>query len=137
ALDVRAQKINEEMKLAAVHAIASLAKENVPEIVNLAYNQTNISFGRDYIIPKPFDPRLIYKVAPAVAKAAMESGVARQPIDDWEEYKNILIERLGRDDKFIRLAQEKAQRNPQRVVLAEGDNLKVLKAAQIAIEENL
>ncbi|MGB0177928.1 MAG: phosphate acyltransferase, partial [Owenweeksia sp.] len=137
ALDVRSRKINEEMKLAAVRAIADLAKETVPEIVNLAYNQANLSFGRDYIIPKPFDPRLIYTVAPAVARAAMDSGVARQPIEDWEAYKNLLIERLGRDDKFIRLAQEKAQRNPQRVILAEGDNLKVLKAAQIALEENL
>ncbi|HAD97414.1 MAG TPA: NADP-dependent malic enzyme [Cryomorphaceae bacterium] len=137
ALDVRSRKINEEMKLAAVKAIADLAKETVPEIVNLAYNQTNLSFGREYIIPKPFDPRLIYTVAPAVAKAAMDSGVARQPIENWDEYRNTLIERLGRDDKFIRLAQEKAQRNPQRVILAEGDNIKVLKAAQIAVEENL
>ncbi len=137
ALDVRARKINEEMKLAAVKAIANLAKETVPEIVNLAYNQANLSFGKDYIIPKPFDPRLIYKVAPAVARAAMDSGVARVPIEDWEAYREELIDRLGRDDKFIRLAQEKAQRNPQRVILAEGDNLKVLKAAQIVMEERL
>ncbi|WP_417589456.1 NADP-dependent malic enzyme [Owenweeksia hongkongensis] len=137
ALDVRAKKINEEMKLAAVHAIAELAKEPVPEIVNMAYNQDNMQFGKDYIIPKPFDPRLIYKVSPAVAKAAMDSGVARIHIEDWDSYKEELISRLSRDDKFIRLAQEKARSKPQRVVLAEGDNLKVLKAAQIAVEENL
>lgn len=137
ALDVRAKKINEEMKLAAVHAIAALAKEPVPEIVNMAYNQHNMQFGKEYIIPKPFDPRLIYTVSPAVAKAAMDSGVARIPIDDWDAYKEELINRLGRDDKFVRLAQEKARSNPKRVVLAEGDNLKVLKAAQIAVEENL
>lgn len=137
ALDVRARKINEEMKLAAVKAIAELAKEQVPEIVNLAYNQSNLQFGREYIIPKPFDPRLIYTVSPAVAKAAMDSGVARKPIEDWEEYKEELIKRLGRDDKFIRLAQEKARSKPQRVILAEGDNLKVLKAAQIVVEDGL
>lgn len=137
ALDVRAKKINEEMKLAAVHAIAALAKEPVPEIVNMAYNQHNMQFGKEYIIPKPFDPRLIYTVSPAVAKAAMDSGVARIPIEDWDAYKDELINRLGRDDKFVRLAQEKARSNPKRVVLAEGDNLKVLKAAQIAVEENL
>lgn len=137
ALDVRAKKINEEMKLAAVHAIAALAKEPVPEIVNMAYNQHNMQFGKEYIIPKPFDPRLIYTVSPAVAKAAMDSGVARIPIEDWDAYKEELINRLGRDDKFVRLAQEKARSNPKRVVLAEGDNLKVLKAAQIAVEENL
>lgn len=137
ALDVRAKKINEEMKLAAVKSIAALAKENVPEIVNLAYNQTNMQFGPNYIIPTPFDPRLIYTVAPAVAKAAMDSGVAREPIENWDEYKNVLIEKLGRDDKFIRLAQEKARRNPKTVVLAEADNFKVLKAAQIAVEEGL
>ncbi len=137
ALDVRARKINEEMKLAAAKAIAELAKENVPEIVNLAYNDANLQFGRDYIIPKPFDPRLIYKVAMAVAKAAMESGVATKPIENWEDYKEELLNRLGRDDKFIRLAQEKAKRNPQRVVLAEADNLKTLKAAQIAVDEGI
>lgn len=137
ALDVRAKKINEEMKLAAVKAIADLAKESVPEIVNLVYNQTNMQFGPEYIIPTPFDPRLIYTVAPAVAKAAMDSGVAREPITDWDEYKNVLIKKLGRDDKFIRLAQEKARRDPKRIVLAEGDNYKVLKAAQIAVEEGI
>lgn len=137
ALDVRARKINEEMKIAAARAIAELAKESVPEIVNLAYNESNLQFGRDYIIPKPFDPRLIVKVATAVAKAAMDSGVARQPIKDWKGYQESLLSRLGRDDKFIRLAQEKATKNPKRVVLAEGDELKTLKAAQIAVDEGI
>lgn len=137
ALDVRATKINEEMKLAATYAIANLAKETVPEIVNLAYGQTNLAFGRKYIIPKPFDPRLIYTVAPAVAKAAMDSGVARNPITNWERYKEELINRLGRDDKFIRLAMEKARANPQRVVFSEADNFKMLKAAQIAYDEGI
>jgi len=137
ALDVRAKKINEEMKLAAAQAIAALAKEPVPEIVNLAYNDDTLGFGKDYIIPKPFDPRLIVTVASAVAKAAMESGVAQKPIQDWAEYKEQLLTRLGRDDKFIRLAQEKARTNPQRIVLAEGDQLKTLKAAQIAVDEGL
>ncbi len=137
ALDVRARKINEEMKLAAAQAIADLAKETVPEIVNLAYNETNLQFGPDYIIPKPFDPRLIVQVASAVAKAAMDSGVARKPIKDWDAYQESLLNRLGRDDKFIRLAQEKASKNPQRVVLAEGDELKTLKAAQIVVDEGL
>ena len=137
ALDVRATKINEEMKLAAAKAIAELAKEPVPEIVNLAYNDDKLGFGRDYIIPKPFDPRLIVKVASAVAKAAMESGVAQKPILNWDKYKEQLLTRLGRDDKFIRLAQEKARTSPQRVVLAEADQLKTLKAAQIAVDEGL
>lgn len=137
ALDVRATKINEEMKLAATHAIAQLAKETVPEIVNLAYGMKNMSFGRDYIIPKPFDPRLIYTVSTAVAKAAMESGVAKKEITNWERYKQELIDRLGRDDKFIRLAMEKARANPQRVVFSEADNFKMLKAAQIAYDEGI
>ncbi len=137
ALDVRAKKINEAMKLAAVNSIAALAKETVPEMVNLAYNETNLQFGRKYIIPKPFDPRLITTVAPAVAKAAMESGVARTPITNWKAYKEELVKRLGRDDKFIRLAQEKARSNPQRVVFAEADNFKMLKAAQIVVDEGL
>ncbi|MDX5404726.1 MAG: NADP-dependent malic enzyme [Bacteroidota bacterium] len=135
ALDVRSTSINEEMKLAAVKALANLAKEPVPEIVNLAYNEANLSFGKNYIIPKPFDPRLIYKVAPAVAKAAIETGVARQTIENWEEYREQLINRLGRDDKFIRLALEKARQNPQRVVFAEAESFKVLKAAQIAYDD--
>lgn len=137
ALDVRAKSINEEMKIAAARAIAELAKEPVPEIVNLAYNEQNLQFGQDYIIPKPFDPRLITKVAIAVAKAAMDSGVAQEPITNWDAYKEKLLTRLGRDDKFIRLAQEKASKNPQRVVLAEGDDLKTLKAAQIVVDEGL
>lgn len=137
ALDVRATKINEEMKLAATHAIARLAKEPVPEIVNLAYGMRNMSFGRKYIIPKPFDPRLIYTVAVAVAKAAIESGVARHEIASWDRYKEELISRLGRDDKFIRLAMEKARANPQRVVFSEADSFKMLKAAQIAYEEGI
>jgi len=137
ALDVRAVKINEEMKIAAARAIANLAKESVPEIVNLAYNESNLQFGRDYIIPKPFDPRLIVKVASAVAKAAMDSGVAREPIKNWDAYKEQLLSRLGRDDKFIRLAQEKASKDPKRIVLAEGDELKTLKAAQIVVDEGL
>tara|TARA_R110002050_G_scaffold49886_1_gene115638 strand:+ start:4641 stop:6905 length:2265 start_codon:yes stop_codon:yes gene_type:complete len=137
ALDVRATKINEEMKLAAAKAIAELAKEPVPEIVNLAYNDDKLGFGRDYIIPKPFDPRLIVTVASAVAKAAMDSGVAQKPILNWGDYKEQLLTRLGRDDKFIRLAQEKARTSPQRVVLAEADQLKTLKAAQIAVDEGL
>jgi malate dehydrogenase (oxaloacetate-decarboxylating)(NADP+) len=137
ALDVRAKSINEEMKLAAVHALAELARQPVPEMVNIAYNQKNLQFGETYIIPKPFDPRLIYTVAPAVAKAAMESGVAQKPITNWDAYREELMNRLGRDDKFIRLAVERAKANPKRVVLAEGDTFKVLKAAQIAVDEGI
>ena len=116
ALDVRATQINEAMKLAAVRAIAALAKEPVPEIVNLAYNKTNIQFGRDYIIPKPLDPRLITTVAPAVAKAAIESGVARVAISNWEAYEEELSKRLGHDNKITRIITNKARQNPQRVV---------------------
>jgi len=137
ALDVRATKINEAMKLAAVKAIADLAKEAVPEIVNLAYGSRNLAFGTDYIIPKPFDPRLIYTVAPAVARAAMETGVAKKPITNWEAYEEDLRNRLGRDDKFIRLAVEKAKSAPKRVVFNEADHYRVLKAAQIAVEEGI
>lgn len=137
ALDVRAKSINEEMKLAAVKALAELAREPVPEMVNIAYNQKNLQFGPTYIIPKPFDPRLIYTVAPAVARAAMESGVAQKPISNWDAYREELMSRLGRDDKFVRLAIEKARANPKRVVLAEGDTFKVLKAAQIAVDEGI
>ncbi|WP_452596449.1 malic enzyme-like NAD(P)-binding protein, partial [Pontimicrobium sp. MEBiC01747] len=103
ALDVRATGINEAMKMAAVKALASLAKEPVPEQVNIAYGETRLTFGRDYIIPKPFDPRLIAEVPPAVAKAAMESGIAKEPITDWEKYKDALMERLGSDNKIVRL----------------------------------
>ncbi|WP_296315770.1 NADP-dependent malic enzyme [Winogradskyella sp. UBA3174] len=137
ALDVRATKINEEMKMAAVKALSNLAKEPVPEQVNIAYAETRLTFGRDYIIPKPFDPRLIAEVPPAVAKAAMESGVAKEPIEDWDRYKNSLLERLGSDNKLVRLLLGRAKNNPKRVVFAEADQLDVLKAAQIAYEEGI
>ncbi|MFN5910385.1 MAG: NADP-dependent malic enzyme [Bacteroidota bacterium] len=137
ALDVRATSINEAMKLAAVKAIASLAKEVIPEEVVEAYGEKSISFGREQIIPKPLDPRLIYYVAPAVAKAAMDSGVARQPITDWEAYEMQLKNRLGLDNKLVRNITEKAQSNPKRVVFAEADNIKILKAAQTAYEEGV
>jgi malate dehydrogenase (oxaloacetate-decarboxylating)(NADP+) len=137
ALDVRAKQINEEMKLAAVRAIAELAKEPVPEIVNLAYNKTNIQFGREYIIPKPLDPRLITTVAPAVAKAAIASGVARHEIANWEAYEEELGKRLGHDNKVTRIITNKARQNPKRVVFAEADNYKILKAAQIVRDEGV
>lgn len=137
ALDVRSKSINEEMKLAAVHAIASLAKETVPDEVSEAYGEKSITFGRDQIIPKPLDPRLIYYVAPAVARAAMESGVARKPIEDWDAYEAELKKRLGLDNKLVRTITEKAERNPKRVVFAEADNYKILKAAQTAYEEGV
>lgn len=137
ALDVRATCINEEMKLAAVKAIANLAKETIPEEVIEAYGEKHISFGRDQIIPKPLDPRLIYHVAPAVARAAMESGVARNPILDWNAYEMELKKRLGLDNKLVRNMTTKAQSNPKRVVFAEADNLKILKAAQTATEEGV
>ena len=137
ALDVRATTINEEMKLAAVKAIAALAKESIPEEVIEAYGEKNISFGREQIIPKPLDTRLIYYVAPAVAKAAMLSGVAKRPIKDWDAYEMELKNRLGLDNKLIRTITEKAQRSPKRVVFAEADNIKILKAAQTAWEEGV
>ncbi len=137
ALDVRATKINEEMKMAAVKALASLAKASVPEQVNIAYGETKLIFGRDYIIPKPFDPRLISTVAPAVARAAMESGVATHPIHDWERYEEELLERLGSDNKMVRLLTNRAKMDPKRVVFAEADQLDVLKAAQIVMEEGI
>ena len=137
ALDVRATKINEEMKMAAVQALAELAKMNVPEQVNIAYGETKLNFGREYIIPKPFDPRLITTVAPAVAKAAMESGVALNPISDWVKYEEELAERLGFDNKMVRLLANRAKTNPKRVVFAEADHLDVLKAAQIVWEEGI
>lgn len=137
ALDVRATKINEAMKMAAVHALAALAKESVPEQVNIAYGETKLNFGRDYIIPKPFDPRLISTVAPAVAKAAMESGVALNPIKDWDEYCEALMDRLGSDNKMVRLLANRAKTDPKRVVFAEADHLDVLKAAQIAYEDGI
>jgi malate dehydrogenase (oxaloacetate-decarboxylating)(NADP+) len=132
ALDVRATKINEAMKMAAVKALASLAKQTVPEQVNIVYGETKLIFGRDYIIPKPFDPRLISTVAPAVARAAMESGVALHPILDWQKYEEELLDRLGSDNKMVRLLANRAKTEPKRVVFAEADHLDVLKAAQIA-----
>lgn len=137
ALDVRATQINEAMKLAAVYAIANLAKEPVPEMVNLAYNAKNITFGPDYIIPKPIDPRLIYTVAPAVAKAAIESGVAQHKITNWEGYTQELINRLGLDNKLIRNLTNKAKQNPKRVIFAEADHYKILKAAQQVADEGI
>ncbi|TAH02517.1 MAG: NADP-dependent malic enzyme [Sphingobacteriales bacterium] len=137
ALDVRATAINEEMKIAAVKAIATLAKETVPEAVNLAYNTKNLRFGKDYIIPKPIDFRLISTVAPAVAKAAMESGVARHNITDWDKYCQELNERLGMDDVILRTITNKAKANPKRVVFAEADNYKILKSAQIVKDEGI
>ena len=137
ALDVRATCINEEMKLAAVKAIASLAKEAVPEEVNEAYSEKNIVFGKDFIIPKPIDPRLLTTIAPAVAKAAIDSGVAQHIITDWEEYKAHLASRLGQDNKLLKNITQRAKRNPKRVVFAEADNYKTLKAAQIVHDEGI
>ncbi|MBB6111366.1 malate dehydrogenase (oxaloacetate-decarboxylating)(NADP+) [Mucilaginibacter lappiensis] len=137
ALDVRATAINEAMKIAATHAIAEMAKKPVPEAVNLAYNTTNLKFGRDYIIPKPMDQRLIVEVSSAVAKAAMESGVARKAITDWEAYYEELRSRLGTNDKLLRNLTNKAKQNPKRVVFAEADNYKILRSAQIVKEEGI
>ena len=137
ALDVRATKINEEMKLAAVHAIAELAKKPVPQKVSLVYGGENLTFGRNYIIPKPFDPRLIYEVPPAIAKAAIASGVAQKPITDWEAYKGELMDRIGVGSKEIRLLQDRAKRAPKRIVFAEADQLEVLKAAQRIYEDGI
>lgn len=137
ALDVRATGINEAMKMAAVKAIAKLAKEPVPEQVNIAYGETRLTFGEDYIIPKPFDPRLIAEIPLAVAKAAMDSGIAKQPIEDWDKYKEELIRRSGNDNKVVRLLHNRAKVNPKRIVFAEADHLDVLKAAQIAYEEGI
>jgi malate dehydrogenase (oxaloacetate-decarboxylating)(NADP+) len=137
ALDVRATKINEEMKLAAVRAIAELAKEPVPEEVNEAYGEKNISFGRENIIPKPLDPRLLWTVAPAVAKAASDSGVALEPIDNIDAYIEDLQKKTGHANKLLRSITDKASKNPKRVVFAEGDSYKILKAAQIASDDGI
>ncbi|MFN6373610.1 MAG: NADP-dependent malic enzyme [Chitinophagia bacterium] len=137
ALDVRATSINEAMKLAAVKALAELTKTAVPDIVNMAYNANNIAFGPNYIIPKPLDPRLISTVSPAVAKAAMESGVAKKPITNWSAYEIELNKRLGIDNQLIRALGSKARRDPKRVVFADAENVKVLKAAQIANDEGI
>ena len=137
ALDVRATKINEEMKLAAVHALAELAKKTVPDQVNLVYGGVNLSFGKEYIIPKPFDPRLIYEVPPAIAQAAIETGVAQKPITDWEAYREQLMDRLGGSNREIRVLQERARQNPKRVVFPEADLTDVLKAAQRVYQEGI
>jgi malate dehydrogenase (oxaloacetate-decarboxylating)(NADP+) len=137
ALDVRAIAINEAMKKAAVIALADLAKESVPEQVNVVYDETRLSFGKNYIIPKPFDPRLITTVPPAVAKAAMESGVAKEPIEDWDRYRETLEKRLGNTQKMVRLLHDRAKVAPKRLVFAEADHLDVLKAAQIVYEEGI
>jgi malate dehydrogenase (oxaloacetate-decarboxylating)(NADP+) len=137
ALDVRATAINEEMKIAAVHAIAEMAKKPVPEEVNLAYNLTGLKFGREYIIPKPMDQRLITEVSAAVAKAAIESGVARKVITDWDAYAEELRSRLGGNDKLLRNLTSKAKQDPKRVVFAEADTYKILRAAQIVKDEGI
>jgi len=137
ALDVRSTAINEEMKIAAVYAIAELAKKTVPEAVNEAYEDSNLKFGKEYIIPKPTDPRLITSVAPAVAKAAMETGVARKPIEDWDAYVFELRSRLGMDDRIVRDLTAAAKTDPKRVVFTEADSYKILKAAQIIKEEGI
>ncbi len=137
ALDVRASKINEAMKMAAVKALAGLAKQPVPEQVNIAYGETRLTFGRDYIIPKPFDPRLIAEIPMAVAKAAVESRVARAPIADWERYREELLQRSGDNKKIIRWLMNRAKSNPKKIVFAEADELDVLKAAQISYEEGI
>jgi len=137
ALDVRSKVINEEMKLAAVYALADLAKKPVPDIVNLAYGQDNIVFGREYIIPKPVDPRLLITVAPAVALAAMKSGVAKHPIENWDAYELQLSKRLGLDNTLMKVIINKAKTKPKRVVLADAENLSVLKAAQEVLQDGI
>ena len=137
ALDVKATKINDQMKMAAVKALASLAKETVPEFVNIAYDKTKLTFGKNYIIPKPFDPRLITKIPPEVAKAAMASGVATEPIECWKEYEEELHNRLGGDNKIVRVLTNRAKNSPKRIIYAEADHLDVLKAAQIVHEEGI
>src|SRR5512137_1468432 len=137
ALDVHASSINEEMKLAAVKALASLAREEVPDSVCKAYGNVKFSFGRDYIIPKPFDPRVLLHVAPAIAQAAMDSGVARQPIEDMEKYIEHLESSQGRSKEITRQIINKAKSDPKRIVFPEGDNEKILRAAQFLIEEGI
>jgi malate dehydrogenase (oxaloacetate-decarboxylating)(NADP+) len=137
ALDVRATGINEAMKLAAVKALAALAKEPVPDIVNVAYNEKSLHFGPTYIIPKPIDPRLLVTVSPAVAKAAIESGIARMPITDWDKYEAALHARLGSDDNVLRFIINKAKQMPKQVVFAEAENIKVLKAAQTVLDDGI
>ena len=137
ALDVRATGINEAMKLAAVKALAEMAKTPVPDIVNMAYNEKNITFGTNYIIPKPLDPRLLVTVAPAVARAAIDSGVAQKPILDWDAYEQALHNRLGTDNQLMRAIGSKARRDPRRVVFADAENSKILKTAQLALDEGI
>ncbi|MBK7310430.1 MAG: NADP-dependent malic enzyme [Sphingobacteriaceae bacterium] len=137
AMDVRATCINEEMKLAATMAIAGLAKEAVPDYVNLAYGSKNLSFGPDYIIPKPIDNRLISAVSSAVAKAAIDSGVAKKTITNWDAYRAELENRLGKDNKLMRSLANKAKSNPKRVVFTEADTYKILKAAQVVRDEGI
>jgi malate dehydrogenase (oxaloacetate-decarboxylating)(NADP+) len=137
ALDVRSTTINEPMKMAAVKALADLAKESVPEQVNVVYDKTRLTFGREYIIPKPFDPRLISTIPIAVAKAAIESGVATEPIEDWERYREELSNRLGNSQKMVRILHDRAKASPKRLVFAEADQMDVLKAAQIVQEEGI
>ncbi|TLP82276.1 NADP-dependent malic enzyme [Maribacter sp. ACAM166] len=137
ALDVRATAINEAMKMAAVKALADLTKQPVPEQVNIAYGETRLTFGKEYIIPKPNDQRLIYEIPPAVAKAAMESGVAKAPIQDWDKYREELMLRSGNDNKVVRLLHGRARTNAKNIVFAEADHLDVLKAAQIVHEEGI
>ena len=137
ALDVRASEINEAMKLGAVRALADLAKKPVPDIVNLAYGNADLKFGKDYIIPKPVDPRLISTVAPAVAKAAMDTGIAAHPIEDWEAYSEELNRRLGQDNTLSKVIETKAKQDPKRVVFADAENVSVLKAVREVIEEKI
>ena len=137
ALDVRAKSINEAMKLAAVNALADLAKTAVPDLVNMAYNQQNLGFGPEYIIPKPLDPRLLSTLAPAVAKAAVASGVAQQMITNWEEYELQLNKRLGLDNQLMRLISNKARRDPKRLVFSDAENIKILKAASIVYDDGI
>lgn len=137
ALDVRAKSINEAMKLAAVKALAELAKSAVPDLVNMAYNQQSLSFGSEYIIPKPLDPRLLSTLAPAVAKAAVESGVAQQIITNWEEYEVQLNKRLGLDNQLMRIISNKARRDPKRLVFSDAENIKILKAASIIYDDGI
>jgi len=137
ALDVRATEINEDMKIAAVHALADLAKKPVPDIVNMAYNNVNLTFGKDYIIPKPVDPRLISTVAPAVARAAMDAGIAQKNIKDWEAYESALDIRLGNESGLSQIIETKAKQDVKRIAFTDGEELNVLKAAQIAYEEGI
>jgi malate dehydrogenase (oxaloacetate-decarboxylating)(NADP+) len=137
ALDVSATAINDEMKIAAVHALAELAREDVPDSVLKAYGTEAIEFGPNYIIPKPFDPRVLIREAVAVAKAAVDTGVARKPISDWEEYRNTLASRLGRSQEVMRRIMQKAKRDPKRIVFLEGTDAKILRACQVILDEGI